>query len=103
VRELKVRLTSFEKLVDERFASFSKEMDTRFGAIDTRFAAMDARFAAMEERLDAQAKQHEAQFHAIMSAISESRAQADLAGMREIGQLRERVAVIESRLPAKAS
>jgi hypothetical protein len=96
VRELKVRLTSFEKLVDERFVSLSKEIDTRF--------------AAMDDRLDAQAKQNAAQFEAIhaqfqvvLSAISESRAQADLAGMREIGQLRERVAVIESRLPAKAS
>ncbi|WP_446745202.1 hypothetical protein [Silvibacterium acidisoli] len=129
VRELKVRLTSFEKLVDERFASMSKEMDTRFSSMsenmDTRFASMskemdtrfssmsksmDTRFAAMEDRLDAQARQNAAQFEAIhaqfqvvLSAISESRAQADLAGMREIAQLRERVAVIESRLPAKAS
>lgn len=114
VRELKVRLTSFERLVDERFASVSKEMDTRFGAMDARFVAMEERldvhakqtqtqFQAIIERLDARDKQHEAQFQAIMSAISESRAQADLAGMREIGQLRERVAVIESRLPSKAS
>ena len=132
VRELKVRLSSFEKLVNERFASLSKEIDTRFGSfskeIDTRFASsskeldtrfvsvdarfnsvdarfnsIDARFASIEERLDSQAKQMDAQFRAIMSAISESRAQAELAGMREIGELRERVAVIEARLPAKAS
>ena len=96
VRELKVRLTSFEKLVDERFASLSKE-------IDTRFASLDTRFASLEERLDSQAKQHQAQFQALLSAISESRAQTELAGMREIGDLRERVAVIEARLPAKAS
>ncbi len=89
VRELKVRLSSFEKLVDERFASLSKEIDTRF--------------ASLEERLDSQAKQHQAQFQALLSAISESRAQAELVGMREIGDLRERVAVIEARLPAKAS
>src|SRR5271170_4401623 len=89
VRELKVRLSSFEKLVDERFASLSKEMDTRF--------------ASIEERFDSQAKQQEAQFHSLLSAISESRAQAELVGMREIGDLRERVAVIEARLPAKAS
>lgn len=82
VRELKVRQASFEKLVDERFNSLSKSIDERFNA---------------------QAKQSEMQFQTLLSAISESRAQADLARVRELLDLRERIAVIESKLAAKAS
>lgn len=71
VRELKVRQAVFEKLVDERFNS--------------------------------QSKQSEMQFQTLLSAISESRAQADLARVRELLDIRERIAVIESKLAAKAS
>jgi len=78
VRELKVRQTAFEKLVDERFNS-------------------------VDERFNAQAKQSEMQFNAIMAAIAESKAQSDLARVRELSELRERIAVIESRLSTKAS
>jgi hypothetical protein len=57
----------------------------------------------VDERFNAQAKQSEMQFQTLLAAISESRAQADLAHVREISDLRERIAVIESKLAAKAS
>jgi len=82
VRELKVRQASFEKLVDERFSSLIKSIDERFTA---------------------QARQSEMQFQTLLAAISESKAQTDLARAREISDLRERIAVIESKLSAKAS
>jgi tRNA A37 threonylcarbamoyltransferase TsaD len=129
VRELKVRLASYEKLVDERFSSLGKEMDTRFDVLeerigsmaksgderfnsqtketDMRFSGLDARInslaRSMDERFDSQARQSEMQFNALMAAISESKAQADLARIREVADLRERIAVIESKLGAKAS
>ena len=65
VRELKVRVTAFEK-------------------------QMDVRFDAMEQ-------QQEAQFRAIMAAIAESKAQAELSTMRLIASLSERVAVLEAQ------
>lgn len=82
VRELKVRQASFEKLVDERFNSLIKSIDERFTA---------------------QARQGEMQFQTLLAAISESKAQTDPARTREISDLRERIAVIESKLSAKAS
>ncbi|HZD48243.1 MAG TPA: hypothetical protein VE178_05795 [Silvibacterium sp.] len=57
----------------------------------------------VDERFRAQAKQSEMQFNALMAAIAESKAQADLARVREISDLRERIAVIESKLATKAS
>lgn len=89
VRELKVRLLGFEKLVDERFNS-----------IDERF---NSSAKSIDERFNAQAKQSEVQFQALLSAISEAKAQTELARTREISDLRERVAVIESKLSARAN
>jgi hypothetical protein len=82
VCELKVRQASFEKLVDDRFNALAKSIDERFNS---------------------PSKQSEMQFNTLMAAISESKAQTDLAWVREFSDLRERVAVIESKLPAKAS
>jgi hypothetical protein len=71
VRELKVRLSLFERLVDERF--------------------------------NTQSKQSEMQFKTLLAAINESKAQSELAYLREISDLRERIAVIESKLASRAS
>ncbi len=72
VRELKVGLSSLEKLMDDRFKS------------------VDERFSSLE-------RQSEAQFKAILAAIGESRAQVELANMRGIAALSERVAALEAR------
>jgi hypothetical protein len=72
VRELKVRLASLEK-----------QMDLRFDAVDARFTAMD--------------QKNDVQFKAILSAIAESKAQAELTNMRVIAALSERVAVLEAK------
>ena len=112
VRELKVRVASLEKDLDVRFNA----VDLRFNAIDQllnamdqktdqRFNAMDQkidqRFNAMDQKIDqrfnAMDQKNELQFQAIMSAISESKAQGELATMRAITALSERVAVLESR------
>jgi hypothetical protein len=111
VRELKVRQASFEKLVDERFNSLTKSFDERFTSqakeTDMRFSAVEERISSlaksMDERFNAQAKQSEMQFQTLLAAISEAKAQTDLARTREISDLRERIAVIESKLAAKAS
>ena len=79
VRELKVRLSSLEK-----------QMDVRFSAVDQRFDALDQRFHSLDQKADAQ-------FKALMSAIAESKAQAELTNMKLIAALSERVAVLESQ------
>ncbi len=83
VRELKVRVASLEK-----------QMDVRFDAVDRRFASLeqkiDLRFVAMDQKNDAQ-------FKAILAAIAESRAQAELTNIRVVAALSERVAVLEAR------
>jgi hypothetical protein len=70
VRELKVRVNSLEKL------------------IEVRFNAVDQRFDSFEQKMDAR-------FEALMSAITESRAQTELSNVRLIAALSERVAVLE--------
>jgi hypothetical protein len=100
VRELKVRQASCERLVDERFNSQAKSLDERFNSLTKE---MDMRFSALEECFTLQARQSEIEFKTLMSAIPESKAQTDLAGVREFSDLRERIAVIESKLAAKAS
>ena len=72
VRELKVRVSSLEQ-----------RMDTRFEAMDTRFEAMEL--------------QIKAQFKLILAEIRESKTSTENTGLREIGDLRERVAVLEAQ------
>ena len=79
VRELKVRLTAPEK-----------QMDVRFAAIENRFDAADQKAEARFDAIDAR-------FDALMSAISESRAPAELTNLRVIASLSERVAVLEAQ------
>jgi hypothetical protein len=100
VRELKVRQVPFERLVDERLNSQAKSFDESFNSLTI---GMDMRFSALEERFTLQATQSEVQFNTLMSAISEPKAQTDLAWVREFSDLRERIAVMESKLAAKAS
>ena len=86
VRELKANQAAMEKQI----AALEKHMDVRFNTTDQK---MDARFEAMDSRFDAM----DARFDALMSAISESRAQAELTNLRVIASLSERVAVLEAQ------
>jgi len=83
VRELKVRLAGFEKQVDVRFNAMEQQVDVRFNA--------------MEQRFDSFGQKSEAQFKALLAAIGESKAQVELANMRLIAALSERVAVLEAQ------
>jgi hypothetical protein len=83
IRELKVNQVALEKQI----AALEKHMDVRFNAADQK---SDARFETLEKKSDAQ-------FNALLSAISESRAQAELTNMRVIAALSERVAVLEAQ------
>lgn len=101
VRETKVRLQSLSSESDIRFAAMQKQLDTRFAAVDTRFDAMqqqiDTRFDAVQKQIDSLSKESEAHYRGILAAISESRAQSELAGMTAVAALRERVAVLEAQ------
>ena len=111
VRELKTLVLALQKQIDQRFDA----VDQRFEAVDQRFEAsekrmdqrfeasekrMDQRFEASEKRMDqrfeAQSQKTDAQFAALMAAFSEFKAQSELATIRVISQLSERVAVLEA-------
>jgi hypothetical protein len=57
---------------------------------DERFDGVERRFKSLQQQIDAQ-------FKAVLSAIGESRAQSELATVRELSELRERVAVLEAQ------
>jgi len=79
VRELKANQSALEKQI----TALEKHMDVRFYAADQ---TSEARFDAIDARLEG-----------ILSAISESRAQAELTNLRVIASLSERVAVLEAQ------
>jgi hypothetical protein len=87
VRELKVLVTNLQKQIDQRFDAQSKQTDQRF----------EAQSKQMDQRFDAQSKNSDAQFRALMAAFSEFKAQSELASVRVIAALSERVAVLEAR------
>ena len=82
VRELKTLVLALQKQIDQRFE-----------AVDQRFEASEKR---MDQRFEAQSQKTDAQFAALMAAFSEFKAQSELATIRVISQLSERVAVLEA-------
>jgi flagellar capping protein FliD len=97
IRELKANLSALEKQI----AALEKHMDVRFDAVDektdARLGALDLRLATFDHRLDSMDKKSDAQFNALLAAISEAKAQAELTNMRVIASLSERVAILESQ------
>ena len=75
VRELKVRLASLEKQMDVRFAG----VDEKFTAMNEK---MDTQFRSLSEKSDIQ-------FKALMAAIGETKAQAELTTLQLISSLSE--------------
>ena len=90
LRELKVVVTALQKQIDQRFDA----VDQRFDAVNQRFDAQSKQF---DQRFDAQSKQSDFQFKALMAAFGEFKAQSELASVRVIAALSERVAVLEAR------
>jgi exonuclease VII large subunit len=90
VRELKILVAGLQKQIDQRF----EQVNQRFEQVDQRF---ETQRQEMNQRFDAQSKQSEAQFQALMAAFGEFKAQSELATMRVIATLSERVAVLEAR------
>lgn len=80
-------LQTLQQLVQDVIAPDVRELKVRSASLEKQ---MDVRFDALDQKIDAQ-------FKAIMSAIAESKAQAELTSMRVIAALSERVAVLESR------
>ena len=86
-------LQTLQQLVQDVIAPDVRELKVRQAAFEK----------LVDERFNSQARQSEMQFQTLLSAISESRAQSDLARVREISDIREQIPVIESKLAAKAS
>ena len=80
-------LQTLQQLVQDVIAPDVRELKVRVTSLEKQ---MDVRFDAMDQKSDAQ-------FKAIMAAISESKAQSELTNMRLIAALTERVAVLEAK------
>jgi hypothetical protein len=87
-------LQTLQQLVQDVIAPDVRELKVRLAALEKQ---MDVRFEAVERRFDAADQKADARFDALMSAISESRAQAELTNLRVIVSLSERVAVLEAQ------
>lgn len=80
-------LQTLQQLVQDVIAPDVRELKVRVGSLEK---GMDFRFTALEQKMDLQ-------FRAVLSAISESRAQAELTNVKLLAALSERVAVLEAK------
>jgi mannitol/fructose-specific phosphotransferase system IIA component (Ntr-type) len=80
-------LQTLQQLIQDVIAPDVRELKVRVASLEKQ---MDVRFDAMDQKSDAQ-------FKALMAAIAESKAQAELTNMRVIAALSERVAVLEAK------
>jgi hypothetical protein len=82
VRELKVRVSGVAKQLE----GLEKRMEHQFTSLEKQ---MEHQFTFLE-------KQGEAQYHSILAAIGEFKAQAELVNVREMARISERLAVLEA-------
>jgi hypothetical protein len=80
-------LQTLQQLVQDVIAPDVRELKVRLTSLEKQ---VDVRFDAADQKA-------EARFDAIMAAISESKAQAELTNLRVIASLSERVAVLEAK------
>jgi uncharacterized protein YlxP (DUF503 family) len=84
-------LQTLQQLVQDVIAPDVRELKANQASLEKQIAAlekhMDVRFSSVDQKLDAR-------FDALMAAISESKAQAELTNLRVIASLSERVAVL---------
>jgi hypothetical protein len=80
-------LQTLQQLVQDVIAPDVRELKVRVASLEKQ---MDVRFDAIDQKIDAR-------FDSLMSAISESKAHAELTNMRVIAALSERVAVLEAQ------
>ncbi len=85
-------LQTLQRLVQDVIAPDVRELKVRVNSLEN---TMNERFTLLQ-------KQSEAQFNALMAAISESRAQSELTSFKTIAALSERVAVLEARQRANS-
>lgn len=83
-------LQTLQPLIQDVIAPDVRELKVRMAALEE----MEFQSKALNEKLDLQ-------FRALMSAISESKAQGEITALKAITDLHERVAVLESRLEPK--
>jgi hypothetical protein len=80
-------LQTLQRLVQDVIAPDVRELKVRLASLEKQ---IDTRFDAADQKADAR-------FDSLMSAISESRAQAELTNLRVIASLSERGAVLEAQ------
>ena len=88
VRELKVRVGVLEKKVDDLDKKVD-DLDKRFDLLDRRFDALDKRFESFQAQL--------------LAAMGELKASVEASTLREVSNLRERVAVLEVQQRSRAA
>jgi len=87
-------LQTLQHLVQDAIAPDVRELKVRFDSLEKQ---IEVRFNAMERRFEVLDQKNDAQFKALLAAISESRAQAELTNLRVIATLSERFAVLEAQ------
>ena len=80
-------LQTLQKLVQDVVAPDVRELKVRVESLEK---SMETRFESLEKQMEANTK-------ALLSAIGELKAQTELSTMSAVAELRERVAVLESK------
>jgi hypothetical protein len=87
-------LQTLQHVVQDVIAPDVRELKANQNALEKQIVALEKH---IDVRFEAADQKSEARFDALLAAISESRAQAELTNMRVIASLSERVAVLESQ------
>ena len=95
VRELKVKTEALR----EQIASVDKRLSEQIASVDKR---LSEQITGLErhigEKFEASAARSDAQFHALLAAIAQSKAEDELMVYKQLSSLTQRVTVLEAKL-----
>ncbi len=93
-------LQTIKTTVQDIVAPDVRELKVRMSSLEVRMTSLEARMSSLENQIkvqfDAFRGQSDAQFKAIMAAISQSKAESELSTYKQIAALSERVAALEA-------
>ncbi|GAA3749894.1 hypothetical protein [Terriglobus aquaticus] len=95
MRELKVKVESLR----EQIASVDKRLSEQIASVDKRLSEqISALERHISDKFEASHARTDAQFHALLAAINQSKAENELVVYKQVSALAERVSVIEAKL-----
>ena len=101
VRELKARVEGLERRAGDKFKALEQRLNDRFADVDQKLRAIEQRIedrsGITDQKIVNLSQKVEFEVGKVLALFSELRTHAELLAVRDVSEVRERLAVLEMR------